>query len=402
MSGATVTRVVKYIRKGDDAVNISVEPSTVIFTEDGKVCDVAVRVTEGKLDVLYGEGAGKGFACSTLKGENRTVCDGKVRWSFKISQDKKTFLYRFILAEKVKINHVVPFTVNYGGMDYDREIHISSVFDGGKGDRGAALRGPQAWNDLPVGYRFQSGAEGEEFLDVVLHKGNFFYCSKTHEKSAANFPYGSLSNNLKLWKLGEKLNLIATKIMLAQYALVKNLGVEAIEMKDSAGNVVLRAKDGKVECKTGLFENVRLSGFIYKKKIILTSQNISKFSTKNLFGNMEINFMALSSTWIEIRDLRASVTISFPGIQPNTTYLTAEKEDEIRSMIGTKFLIQNKSNYDVIITGETCLSGTTTTVSFPVERNECTVLECKLFKVNGWEAIYWEFQPRMNISRSSI
>ena len=56
------------------------------------------------------------------------------------------------------------------------------------------------------------------------------------------------------------MEIIATKILLSQYALVKNLGVEVIEMKDRAGNPIFVAKDGDVTCMGGNFQNVNVSG----------------------------------------------------------------------------------------------------------------------------------------------
>lgn len=404
MSGATVTRVVKYIRKGEDAVNISVEPSTVIFTEVGQRLEVAVRVTKGTQDVLYFDNNNEEyvFYCGLLSPAMQPICDGKVSWSFNISPDRKTFWYRLMLREKAKINHVVSFTVVCAGVTYNREIHISSVFDGDKGDKGAVLRGPQAWSDLPIGYNFQSGAQGEDFLDVTIYNGSFYSCSKSHVKTADNFPYGNVSNNQGLWKLGDKFDMVATKILLAQYALVKNLGVETIEMKDAFGNVVFSAKDGNVLCKRGSFENVVLSGFLYKKKLTITKFNIRRYISSTEYG-IELDFNAISSTWIEFKHLREDVLIFLPGIEPNTTYFTAEKEDKVRSMIGTKLLIQNKSNYSIALTGHTVSVGSNGVGgnSFGLGKNQYSILECKVFKINGWEAIKWEFQYPANISPNS-
>lgn len=129
---------------------------------------------------------------------------------------------------------------------------------GAKGDRGASLRGPQAWGDCATGYTFYSGATGERWVDVVLVGTNYYVCKKTHAKSGSNIP-GTAGGN-EYWQLGDKVELVATKILLATYALVKNLGVEAIDMKDAAGNVLFQAMDGNVTCKTGTFENVTISG----------------------------------------------------------------------------------------------------------------------------------------------
>lgn len=132
--------------------------------------------------------------------------------------------------------------------------------DGAKGDRGPALRGPQAWSDCAVGYMFQSGASGEEYKDVVLYGGYYYSCIKSHTKTASNNPGSATDTNSGLWKLADPVEIVATKILLAQYALVKNLGVEAIDMKDANGNIIFQAKDGNVTCNSGTFKNITVKG----------------------------------------------------------------------------------------------------------------------------------------------
>lgn len=131
---------------------------------------------------------------------------------------------------------------------------------GAKGDRGPALRGPQAWSDCAVGYVFQSGASGEEYKDVVLYGGYYYSCIKSHTKTASNNPGSATDTNSGLWKLADPVEIVATKILLAQYALVKNLGVEAIDMKDANGNIIFQAKDGNVTCDSGTFKNITVKG----------------------------------------------------------------------------------------------------------------------------------------------
>lgn len=131
---------------------------------------------------------------------------------------------------------------------------------GDKGERGATLRGPQAWSDCAVGYAFQAGKVGEEWKDVVLYNGNYYSCKKSHSKTTSNYPGSTTDRNNGYWQLSDKIELVATKILLATYALVENLGVTAIEMKDSRGNVLFQAKDGNVTCKAGTFENIKVIG----------------------------------------------------------------------------------------------------------------------------------------------
>lgn len=138
--------------------------------------------------------------------------------------------------------------------------YIASGENGAKGDRGPALRGPQAWSDCAVGYVFQSGASGEEYKDIVLYGNNYYSCIKSHTKTASNNPGSATDTNSGLWKLTDKLEMVATKILLAQYALVKNLGVEAIDMKDANGNIIFQAKDGNVTCNSGTFISITVKG----------------------------------------------------------------------------------------------------------------------------------------------
>lgn len=155
------------------------------------------------------------------------------------------------------------FTVS--GVNGSNDLQIPFIYDGTpgqKGEKGAVLRGPQAWSDLPDGYSFYAGAEGEEIKDVVLYNGSYFSCIKSHVKSATNYPTSAEDTNNGYWALGDPVEIVATKILLSTYALVKNLGVEAIEMKDRNNNVVFKAKDGEVTCKTGTFENITVSGTV--------------------------------------------------------------------------------------------------------------------------------------------
>lgn len=127
---------------------------------------------------------------------------------------------------------------------------------GATGARGPALRGPREWSAVATSAPFYSGAAGETYLDVVLHNGNYYVCTKSHSKSTLTAPGGSVSETNGLWRLGDKLELIATNILLSNYAVIKNLGVESIEMRDADGNALLVAKDGVVTCATGTFNNI--------------------------------------------------------------------------------------------------------------------------------------------------
>ena len=145
-------------------------------------------------------------------------------------------------------------------MSVSRTQVVKFLKAGEKGEQGATLRGPQDWESCANGYSFQCGSPGEAWKDVVIYNDNFYTCIKSHTKTSSNYPGSAADTNNKFWRLGDKIEMVATKILLSTYALVKNLGVEAIEMKDSSGNIVFRAKDGEVTCKTGSFKDVDIDG----------------------------------------------------------------------------------------------------------------------------------------------
>lgn len=137
--------------------------------------------------------------------------------------------------------------------------YVKFIRKGDKGDKGAVMRGPQAWNDCAVGYKFQAGGNGDEFKDIVLYNGNYYSCVTSHTKTSSNYPGSATDTNNSLWRLGDKFEVIATKILLAQYALVENLGVEHIEIKGNNGISLIANKDG-ITCVKGTFKDVNIVG----------------------------------------------------------------------------------------------------------------------------------------------
>lgn len=174
---------------------------------------------------------------------------------------------------------------------------VKFIRKGEKGERGAVMRGPQAWSDCAVGYNFQSGADGEEFKDVVMYGNNYYSCIKSHTKTASNNPTSTIDTNNGYWKLADKFEIVATKILLAQYALIKNLGVEAIDMKDAAGNIIFRAKDGNVICNSGTFKN----GTFQNVKVIGSLRNPFSLANDSFDVDYNDNVAMLSSGggWID-------------------------------------------------------------------------------------------------------
>lgn len=245
------TRIVKFIRKGDPGVNYSIilTPSSVAVNAAGLVICESDSINA--------------VAYKNVGGVTSVANDGNMRLYFtKADGTTSNVAATGLTAEGISTYQAVWFeyTVNNVVVASAALVINREGQAGPQGDRGPVLRGPQAWSDCAVGYKFQSGTKGEEWKDVVLYQNNYYSCIKSHTKTASNYPGSSADQTNKYWQLGDKVELVATKILLATYALVKNLGVEAIDMKDANGNILFQAKDGNVTCKTGTFENIKVIG----------------------------------------------------------------------------------------------------------------------------------------------
>lgn len=257
--GVSRTQVVRFLRQGADAVNIIVSGDNIVFTDAGQVLVVSIEVYIGTEKLQYGSGSDNTFVCSTLSSGNN-LFDGNGIWGFRIDDTNTKFTYLIGLKNKVDLSTTIPYTITINDIPYNKSISVSTVY---KGERGATLRGPQDWESLNTGYQFYSGADGESYLDCVVYEGFYYMCKKSHTKNEFNFPKSSFDNNSGLWQLADNIDMVATKLLLATYLRVKNLGAGAIEMEDKEGNLVFVAKDGNVTCKKGTFENVDVSGVVH-------------------------------------------------------------------------------------------------------------------------------------------
>ena len=244
---------------GIDAITIDITPPIILHkkTATNTSYAVTIKVFEGTKQLISSNGSGSSFKCNVDTSNFPTGLKGNTVAG--------TNVYTLILVAEANSNPSkdIAISIVCRGVTHKRTVSFKTVADGqpgAKGDRGPALRGPQAWSDCAVGYMFQSGASGEEYKDVVLYGNNYYSCIKSHTKTAGNYPESATDTNSGLWKLADKLEMVATKILLAQYALVKNLGVEAIDMKDSKGNIIFQAKDGNVTCNSGTFKNITVKG----------------------------------------------------------------------------------------------------------------------------------------------
>lgn len=235
--GISITRVVKFIRKGKGVI---IAQSSVVYS-----------FTENQWTEYYATAGRTKTWANILNAGDFSVGDTIVIVG--VVSDKGNIP----ISLYAEVKTVAP---SRNAVTATSRYYIMSGQDGAKGEKGAVLRGPQAWSDCAVGYSFQSGAEGEEFKDVVMYGNNYYSCIGSHVKTENNYPTSATDTNNGYWQLADKVEITATKILLAQYALVKNLGVETIDMKDGKGNVIFQAKDGNVICNKGTFNSIKVTG----------------------------------------------------------------------------------------------------------------------------------------------
>ena len=127
---------------------------------------------------------------------------------------------------------------------------------------------PRLWDEYPDDYVFMQGKDGEERRDLVLardgNSGRLYACAckLTHVKNEAYPPLPAGGPGKDHWVTGEQQKFIATELLLAELAYVRNLMAEYVQMHDAEGNVLFEVYNGNVVARTGTFENVRVSGTV--------------------------------------------------------------------------------------------------------------------------------------------
>lgn len=291
---------------GESALYITATPETDSYPADAK--GIATKATTHTVELMlyYGDTALEDYdveVCSTddadwYTAETLETMGGDV-YVTSIEKRGAVCTVWYTVGEANYADDNAYIQVRLTSAEHGARVKQVNCYAQKKGEAGAVLRGPQAWEDCAVGYGFQAGGEGEEYKDIVAYKGYYYSCVTAHRKTVDNAPLSAADTNGGLWKLADSVEMVATKILLSEYALVKNLGVETVEMKDAAGNVVFRVKDGNVVCKTGTFENVEISGTLTE-------------GTVQIDGNGIYNQSSRKSVYVVGAEGMKSVTINNP------------------------------------------------------------------------------------------
>lgn len=239
---------------GKDAINIQLSMLSIVHKKSQFVGSYSIDVQAFR--------AGKEITCGCSCYASSDTTTGI---SIRGVKYKKGRRFLITIEKNAIVNDTLVVEVSADKTNFIYKIPFRTVEDGepgAKGEVGATLRGPQSWENCGNGYSFESGASGEEWKDVVIYNSGYYSCIKSHVKTATNFPGSDEDQNKHYWRLGSPIEMVIAKIILTQYQLVDNLGVKVIEMKDENDKIMFLAKDGKVICNGGIFQNISVSGDI--------------------------------------------------------------------------------------------------------------------------------------------
>lgn len=239
---------------GKDAINIQLSMLSIVHKKSQFVGSYSIDVQAFR--------AGKEIRCGCSCYASSDTTTGISIRKVKYKMGRRILI---TIEKNAIVNDTLVVEVSADKTNFIYKIPFRTVEDGepgAKGEVGATLRGPQSWENCGNGYNFESGASGEEWKDVVIYNSGFYSCIKSHIKSETNFPGSDEDKNNHYWRLGSPIEMVIAKIILTQYQLVDNLGVKVIEMKDENDKIMFLAKDGKVICNGGIFQNISVSGDI--------------------------------------------------------------------------------------------------------------------------------------------
>ena len=350
---------------GKDAINIQISMPTIVHKKSQFAGSYAVDVQAYK--------AGVELACSVSVSVPSNYASSVKTGVLSINSGKRVLV---VIAANVDVNTNMSLAVKVENVTYKYTIPVKTIADGEDGKRGevgATLRGPQSWENCGNGYSFQSGASGEEWKDVVIYNSGYYSCIKSHVKSADNYPGSDEDTNNGYWRLGSPIELVVAKIILAQYQLVENLGVKVIEMADKQGNIVFQAKDGKVICNEGIFQNVSVSGDInvgrlrYNENTVTDGTNVINGSFIRGGGTYVLPHLS-EGEFMRIVVFNPVITRSTPP-----SVLKGEQEKDAFMAAGGSFFLNRETTIEVYGWCEligTSRNGQTIWVYSEVENNQ--------------------------------
>lgn len=342
--------------KGDDGVSyyIILTPDSVTIKADGTV------VCDGK--------SVQAKAFKNVGGAISEASDGSMKLIVTKMEDGSTseIATSGIMADGIGIYATVSFEYRINDVTVASAALVMNR-EGGQGIPGPTYQPLRVrnWDKLAVKTELYSGMEaGAQWTDIVYRENplaeagvQYWRCKQYFRKAVGQtLPQTEDANLVKVSSYGS----LATDIFLANYALIKNLGAEAIVMRDSSGNLMFQAINGEVTCKTGNFENIHISrnstfkGFVLKEKFEITSSNFNDITKEVYLGTIDgedwterqIDLLK-TGNWIEIKSIPSNTTginrtFYLPAIRVGEAYTDAYR-DYVKQFLGNEIIIYNST-----------------------------------------------------------
>lgn len=154
------------------------------------------------------------------------------------------------------------------------------------GKQGAKMR-MRTWT---ADTEYLSGADGEDFYDVVIYLEKLYLCTKTHtSKSGTNDPVTSINGYLGFWESAQEWTFVATELLLTKKIKANQIDADGLVAKnvDIEGNIVAESGLFKGNINIGNGSNIINkdgSGQIAKGNILWDSNGNIEFGEEVTFG----------------------------------------------------------------------------------------------------------------------
>lgn len=245
------------------------------------------------------------------------------------------------------------------------------------------VRKETAWNS---GLTFRNG-------DIILiggkiDAGSVFIWNYPISGNSTVDPKTDIASNPSTtkWKALDYFNMVATNLLLAENAILAGWVFKDNKLFSQNNNCFLDGATGQIS----------LTGSVRNAETHLTNANISSYLSHDGLGDDYIDFTKVGNlVWVD-EDMDVGGLFMFPAM---TDYhgLIGNSFDDVRSMIGSRFVIYNNMpTKNLYFSGALCLADTyynPSFSSFALSPGEVGFFECRLGSTSqqgtGNEEIYW-------------
>ena len=300
-----------------------------------------------------------------LKAKNATICElqlerGKIATTWKTSPFDNASERAYYQSLKYLQNALDGATQFYGGLVLTEQIRIGD-YDKEKKEWVEINGGMSGIYESDHDIAFWAGGTDEQAIETVMRYSD----NPTYQPSQ------------------EELSSLANYVVTHGGRAILNDAI--IRGTVYAQNGVF---SGTVYADSGVF-----SGFVKHSETILNTTNEDRYLSSSSWYNNYIDIQKLGGYVKVTGDLTHPI-----ALWGSRNLTTAEQVDEVRSSVGSRCVIVNKSGDSLRVTGDTKQSDDGDYQSLVMLNNQAVYLECKARSdANNYEEIYWLITSRCNL-----